>query len=55
MAKALGIGVRVYVGWAPASMVHGDATDATCRTGTIDGGPIEPCTARFFMDEQHEL
>lgn len=38
---ALGIGVRVRVGWCPADRMKG-SNDPRLRTGTITDGPVGP-------------
>lgn len=42
MSKQLGIGVRVYCGWAPDDQVTAGFGFARCATGTITDGPFPP-------------
>lgn len=42
MAKSLGIGVRVYIGWTPPHERTNDHGSPCCRCGTITDGPYPP-------------
>lgn len=52
MPAALGIGVRVFVGWAPDenTVLEPGHVDSRLKTGTIVGGPyVPPFRVRFHQ------